>query len=70
MQQQSVWNTEIIVGESFCNGVTDLTQGGNILCILNLLRCFIFVIFLCMKINQKKRYLSNIIIKFCRCNYT
>jgi len=68
-------NTEISVGESFCNGVTDFTQGGNILGILNLLYGFIIsviavVIFLCMKINQKKRYLSNIIIQFCKCNYT
>jgi hypothetical protein len=68
-------NSEISVGESFCNGVTGFTEGGNILGILNLLCNFIManiaaVIFLCMKINQKKRYLSNITIKFCKCNYT
>jgi len=68
-------NTEISVGESFCNGVTDFTQGGNILGILNLLCGFIIaniavVIFLCMKINQKKRYLSNITTKFCKRNCT
>lgn len=34
-------NTEISVGESFCNGVTDFTQGGNILGILNLFCGFI-----------------------------
>jgi hypothetical protein len=66
-------NTEISVDESFCKGLTDFTQGGNILGILNLLCGFIFakivvVIFLCMKINQKKRYLNNIAIKFCKCN--
>jgi hypothetical protein len=68
-------NTEIRVGERFCNGVTNFTQGGHILDILNLLSGFIIaniavVIFLCMKISQKKRYLCNITIKFCKCNYT
>lgn len=51
-------NTEISVGESFCNGVTDFTQGGNIVGILNLLCGFIIanivaVVFLCMKIKRR-----------------
>lgn len=66
---------EISVGESFCTGVTDFTQGGNILGILNLLCGFIIanivvVIFLFMKVNQKKGHLNNITIKFCKYNYT
>jgi hypothetical protein len=57
-------NTEINVGERFYNGVTDFTQSGNILGILNLFCGFIIadivvVIFLCMKINQKKGHLGN-----------
>jgi hypothetical protein len=51
-------NTEISVCERFCNGVTDFTQGGNILSILNLLCCLIIanivvVIFVCLTIKRR-----------------